>query len=128
MARRHPRGFHLGSSTGDTIHTVLAPCPDSRRDGVDTEHYSMMKAGGLPWPWAPWFHFRRATGYGRPTLSPLDQSKIFVLAGFGHGGVGMFSYLDDDGGKKKNSMYDGMWKRKVEGKLLRKRRVTYMLQ
>jgi hypothetical protein len=24
-----------------------------------------------------------------------------VLAGFGHGGVGMFSYLDDDGGKKK---------------------------
>ncbi|KAJ0154066.1 Uncharacterized protein HZ326_3570 [Fusarium oxysporum f. sp. albedinis] len=48
MARRHPRGFHLGSSTGDTIHTVLAPCPDSRRDGVDTEHYSMMKAGGLP--------------------------------------------------------------------------------
>jgi hypothetical protein len=48
MARRHPRGFHLGSSTGDTIHTVLAPCLDSRRDGVDTEHYSMMKAGGLP--------------------------------------------------------------------------------
>lgn len=24
-----------------------------------------------------------------------------MLAGFGHGGVGMFSYLDDDGGKKK---------------------------
>jgi hypothetical protein len=24
-----------------------------------------------------------------------------VLAGFGHGGVGMFPYLDDDGGEKK---------------------------